>query len=65
MYASLKAKLGDTVSDVELRYKAELADEINRLKLERNAVILGHNHMEPALFHPIRDCTGDLLELWR
>ncbi len=42
--------LGDIVPDVELRYKAELAVEINRLKAEKNAVILGHNYMEPALF---------------
>lgn len=63
MYLNLKDKLGDVVPDVELRYKAELADEINRLKAERNAVILGHNYMEPALFHSIPDFTGDSLEL--
>jgi quinolinate synthase len=53
------------VPDVELRYKAELADEINRLKVERNAVILGHNYMEPALYYSIADVTGDSLELSR
>jgi quinolinate synthase len=65
MYQVLKAKLSDVVPDVELRYKSELAAEINRLKLERNAVILGHNYMEPALFHSIPDYTGDSLELSR
>ncbi|MBX3002240.1 MAG: quinolinate synthase NadA [Caldilineaceae bacterium] len=65
MYASLKAKLHDVVPDFELRYKAELAVEINRLKVERNAVILGHNYMEPALFHSIPDFVGDSLELSR
>src|SRR5216684_4217633 len=65
MYAALKAKLSDVVPDVELRIKSELAAEINRLKLERNAVILGHNYMEPALFHSIPDYTGDSLELSR
>src|SRR3954447_20167036 len=65
MYAALKAKLSDVVPDVELRYKSELAAEINQLKLERNAVILGHNYMEPALFHSIPDYTGDSLELSR
>ncbi len=65
MYAALKAKLSDVVPDVELRIKAELAAEINQLKLERNAVILGHNYMEPALFHSIPDYTGDSLELSR
>jgi quinolinate synthase len=65
MYAALKEKLSDVVPDVELRYKSELAAEINQLKLERNAVILGHNYMEPALFHSIPDYTGDSLELSR
>src|SRR5258707_8439676 len=45
--------------------KAELAAEINRLKIEKNAVILGHNYMEPALFHSIPDYVGDSLELSR
>jgi len=64
-YAMMKAKLADVVPDVELRIKAELAYEINRLKVEKNAVILGHNYMEPALFHSIPDFVGDSLELSR
>ena len=65
MYQQLKVKLHDVVPDVELRIKAGLADEVNRLKKERNAVILGHNYMEPALFHSIPDYVGDSLELSR
>ncbi len=65
MYETLKTKLHDVVPDFELRYKAELAVDINRLKKERNAVILGHNYMEPALFHSIPDFVGDSLELSR
>ncbi len=65
MYAKMKAMLSDVVPDFELRYKAKLAVEINRLKHEKNAVILGHNYMEPALFHTIPDYTGDSLELSR
>ena len=65
MYQALKAKLNDVVPDFELRYKAEIAAEINRLKQDKNAVILGHNYMEPALFHSIPDYTGDSLELSR
>jgi quinolinate synthase len=37
--------------------------EINRLKAERNAVILGHNYMVPEIFHGISDYTGDSLGL--
>jgi quinolinate synthase len=65
MYLHMHAKLHDIVPDVELRYKAELACEINRLKKEKNAVVLGHNYMEPALFHSIPDYAGDSLELSR
>ncbi|MGD0576099.1 MAG: quinolinate synthase NadA [Anaerolineales bacterium] len=65
MYEKLKGMLGEFVPDVELRYKAELAVEVNRLKEEKNAVILGHNYMEPALFHSVPDYTGDSLELSR
>lgn len=65
MYESLKKKLEKVVPDVELRIKAEIAVEINRLKVERNAVILGHNYMEPALYHSVPDLVGDSLGLSR
>ncbi len=45
--------------------RPRLAVEINELKVERNAVILGHNYMEPALFYSIPDFTGDSLDLSR
>jgi quinolinate synthase len=65
MYTAMKAKLSGVVPDFELKLKSELAAEINRLKVEKNAVILGHNYMEPALFHSIPDFVGDSLELAR
>lgn len=65
MYEKMKSILSLIVPDVELRYKAEIAVEINELKVQRNAVILGHNYMEPALFHSIPDFTGDSLDLSR
>jgi quinolinate synthase len=65
MYEMLKTRLGRIVPDVELRYKAEIAVEIDGLKKQRNAVILGHNYMEPALFNSVPDFTGDSLDLSR
>jgi quinolinate synthase len=65
MYRAMKEKLSGVVPDFELKIKSELAAEINRLKVEKNAVVLGHNYMEPALFHSIPDFVGDSLELAR
>lgn len=65
MYQSLSEKLEFLVPDVEIKVKADLAIKILELKKQRNAVILGHNYMEPALFHSIPDFTGDSLELCR
>ena len=64
-YERLREHLADVVPDAELRLKAEVAVEVNRLKRERNAVILGHNYMEPTLFHSVPDFTGDSLYLSR
>ncbi len=61
----LRSKLADVMPDFEIEHKAALAHRINQLKAEKNALILGHNYMEPALFHSVPDITGDSLELSR
>lgn len=64
-FDKLFAKLSKVVPEAELLVKAEIAYEINRLKKEKNAIILGHNYMEPALYHSIPDYVGDSLGLSR
>ena len=64
-YQKMRERLKELVPDAELRIKAELAYEINRLKKERGAIILGHNYMEPALYYSVPDIVGDSLELSR
>lgn len=64
-YEQMQALLHEVVPELELRYKAEMVYEINRLKVERGAIILGHNYMEPALYHTVPDVVGDSLELSR
>jgi quinolinate synthase len=61
----MKEKLGKLIPEFELKFKAELVEQINKLKVKKNAVILGHNYMEPALYHTIPDYVGDSLELAR
>jgi quinolinate synthase len=64
-FDQLRDRLAGIVPEFELEAKFEIAQEILELKREKNAVILGHNYMEPALFHTIPDYTGDSLELSR
>lgn len=61
----MEALLSRVIPAAEIRIKAELVYEINRLKVERGAIILGHNYMEPALFHGVPDIVGDSLQLSR
>ena len=40
-----------------------LIDDINRLKVERNAIVAAHNYMTPDIYHLAADITGDSLAL--
>lgn len=61
----MRDQLSKLMPEFEIDQKAELAHQINELKQTKNAVILGHNYMEPALFTSVPDYTGDSLELAR
>ena len=49
--------------DIELAALAETVEEIERLKVERNAIVLAHNYMTPDIYHTVADITGDSLAL--
>src|ERR1700710_526868 len=53
------------VTPLEGRLRAPLIAEINRLKREKNAVVLAHNYMTPDIFHGVGDFVGDSLGLAR
>jgi quinolinate synthase len=51
------------VTPMEWRAQAPLIAAINRLKAEKDAVILAHNYMTPEIFHGVGDFVGDSLGL--
>ena len=61
--APIYEKVRDFVPEIEWPVHATYIAEINRIKKERNAVILAHNYMTPEIFHGIADIRGDSLAL--
>ena len=61
----LYAKVAHVVPEIEWPVYAPYIEAINRLKRQKNAVILGHNYMTPEVFNCVSDFTGDSLQLAR
>jgi quinolinate synthase len=60
-YARVKA----VIPPMEWKLFEDDIEAINRLKIERNAIILAHNYQTPEMFHGVADIQGDSLALAR
>jgi len=62
---AMPARLARVIPPMEWPFFAEDIVAIQRLKRERNAIILAHNYQTPEIFHGVADIVGDSLALAR